>query len=339
MGCAPRRSSILREARAQSKGAQSKGTGVRAFIFPGQGSQGVGMGRAVAEAFGAARETFEEIDDALSLRLSRLMWEGPESDLVLTENTQPAVLAVSMAIMRVLQRGAGLDLARHARVVAGHSLGEYTALCAVGAFALADAARLVRLRGQAMQAAAPLGAGGMSALIGMEMAGAEEAVKEAADAGVVVIANDNAPGQIVISGEKAALEKAGEIAKAKGCKRVIALAVSTPNHSPLLAPAGERMREALKDIVIRPPAVPVVSNVSAAETAEPDTIRRLLAEQVTARVRWRESVGGFRALGVTMTVEAGGNKVLSAMVKRIDKELETVSLDSPAEIEAFAKTL
>ena len=312
---------------------------MRAFIFPGQGSQAVGMGKAVAEAFAAAREVFEEVDEALSQRLSRLMWEGPESELILTENTQPAIMTASMAIIRVLEKEAGLDLSRHARLVAGHSLGEYSALCSAGAFSLADTARLVRLRGQAMQAASPVGVGSMSALIGIEIAGAEAAVKEAAEAGVVVIANDNAPGQIVISGEKAAVDRAGEIAKTKGAKRVIPLAVSTANHSPLLTPAGERMREALAEITIRPPRVPVVANVTAAEVMEPDTIRRLLAEQVTARVRWRESVGSFRELGVATTVEAGGNKVLTGMVKRIDKELETLSLDSPADIEAFAKTL
>jgi [acyl-carrier-protein] S-malonyltransferase len=312
---------------------------LRAFIIPGQGSQAVGMGKAVAEAFAPAREVFEEVDDALSQGLSKLMWEGPESDLILTENAQPAIMAASIAIIRVLEKGAGLDLAKHARVVAGHSLGEYSALCAAGAFSLADTARLVRLRGQAMQAASPVGIGAMSALIGIEIDGAEAAVKEAAAAGIVVVANDNAPGQIVISGEKAAVDRAGEIAKTKGAKRVIALAVSTPNHSPLLKPAGERMRDALAEITIRPPRVPVVANVTAAEVAEPDTIRRLLAEQVTARVRWRETVASFRAAGVVMTVEAGGNRVLTGMVKRIDKELETVSLDSPADIEAFARTL
>jgi [acyl-carrier-protein] S-malonyltransferase len=312
---------------------------LRAFIFPGQGSQAVGMGRAIAEAFAPAREAFEEVDDALSQALSRLMWEGPESDLVLTENAQPAIMAASMAIIRVLQKEAGLDLGQHARLVAGHSLGEYTALCAAGAFRLADTARLVRLRGIAMQAASPVGVGSMAALIGIDIEAAEAAVQEAADAGIVVVANDNAPGQIVISGEKAAVDKAGEIAKTKGAKRVIPLTVSTANHSPLLKPAGERMREALADITIRPPSVPVVANVTAGETAEPDTIRRLLAEQVTARVRWRESVASFAALGVTSTVETGGNKVLTGMVKRIDKELQTVTLDSPADIEAFAKTL
>jgi [acyl-carrier-protein] S-malonyltransferase len=297
------------------------------------------MGKAIADAFAPAREAFEEVDEALGQRLSRLMWQGPDSELTLTENAQPAIMATSLAIIRVLQRECGLDLAKHARLVAGHSLGEYSALCAAGAFSLADTARLVRVRGQAMQAAVPVGEGTMSALIGIEIDAAEAAVKEAAGAGVVVVANDNAPGQIVISGAKAAVEKAGEIAKTKGAKRVIALNVSTPNHSPLLKPAGERMRDALAEITIRPPKVPVVANVTAAEVAEPEMIRRLLVEQITARVRWRESVASFRALGVAMTVEAGGNKVLTGMVKRIDKELETVNLDTPADIEAFAKTL
>jgi [acyl-carrier-protein] S-malonyltransferase len=297
------------------------------------------MGKGVADAFSSAREVFEEVDEALGQRLSRLMWEGPDSELILTENAQPAIMAASIAIIRVLQSEAGLDLTKHARLVAGHSLGEYSALCAAGAFTLADTARLVRLRGIAMQAASPVGIGSMSALIGIEIESAEAAVKEAADSGIVVVANDNAPGQIVISGEKAAVERAGEIAKTKGARRVIPLAVSTANHSPLLKPAGERMREALSAITIRPPAVPVVANVTAAEVMEPDTIRNLLAEQVTSRVRWRESVASFRGLGAAMTVEVGGNKVLTGMVKRIDKELETLSLDSPADIEAFARTL
>lgn len=312
---------------------------MRAFIFPGQGSQAVGMGRSLADAFAAAREVFQEVDDALNQRLSKIMWEGPDSDLMLTENTQPAVMAASMAIIRVLQKEGGLDMARHARLCAGHSLGEYSALCAAGAFSLADTARLVRIRGRAMQDAVPVGKGAMAALIGIEMDGAEAAVKEAEGAGIVVVANDNAPGQIVISGEKAAVEKASEIAKTKGCKRAIPLPVSTPNHSPMLAPAGEKMREALAKIVIRPLAVPIVGNVTAAEIAEPEMIRSLLVQQITARVRWRESVLGFRALGVTSTVEAGGNKVLSGMVKRIDKDLANVTLDTPADIEAFAKTL
>lgn len=297
------------------------------------------MGRALADAFGSAREVFQEIDDALGQRLSKLMWEGPDSELMLTENTQPAVMAASMAVIRVLQKEAGLDLSRHARLAGGHSLGEYSALAATGAFTLTDTARLVRIRGRAMQEAVPVGEGAMSALLGIEMEGAEAAVKEAAEFGVVVIANDNAPGQIVISGKNAAVEKAGEIAKTKGAKRAMPLPVSTPNHSPLLKPAGERMREALAQVTIRPPVVPVVSNVTAAEVSEPEMIRRLLVEQITARVRWRESVAGFRALGVAITVEAGGNKVLTGMVRRIDKDLEPVTLDTPADIETFAKTL
>jgi len=312
---------------------------MRAFLFPGQGSQTVGMGKALAEAFAAARAVFEEVDEALKQRLSRLMWQGPESELTLTENTQPAIMAASLAIIRTLQADGRLDLAKHARVVAGHSAGEYSALCAAGAFTISDAARLLRLRGQAMQAAVPVGEGAMTALIGIEMAAAEAAVKEASSLGVVVVANDNAPGQIVISGAKLAVEKAAEIAKTKGAKRAIPLAVSTPNHSPLLRPAADRMREALVEITIRPPAVPLIANVTAAEISEPAAIRDLLVEQLTARVRWRESVASFRELGVAMTVEAGGNKVLTGMVKRIDKELEPVSLDSPADIEAFAKTL
>jgi [acyl-carrier-protein] S-malonyltransferase len=312
---------------------------VRAFIFPGQGSQFVGMGKAFAEAFASAREVFDEVDDALRQRLSRLMWEGPPSDLELTENAQPAIMACSLAVIRVLQKEAGLDLARHARLAAGHSLGEYSALCATGAFTLADTARLLRIRGQAMQDAAPVGTGGMTALLGISLEDAAKAVEEAAAAGVVVIANDNAPGQVVISGENSALEKAAEIAKQKGAKRAIPLPVSTPNHSPLLKPAGERMRDALENVLIQPPAVPIVSNVTAAEMSEPESIRRLLVEQITSRVRWRESVAAFRDKGVTIAVEAGGGRVLTGMVRRIDPELQTVSLDSPKDIEAFANTI
>jgi len=314
---------------------------MRAFLFPGQGSQAVGMGKALAEAFAPAREVFQEVDDALGQKLSRLMWEGPEADLVLTENAQPAIMAASLAIIRVLEREAKLDLARHARLVAGHSLGEYSALAAAGAFALADAARLLKARGRAMQDAVPVGEGGMSALLGAEIAQAEDLARQCAQAtgGVCVVANDNAPGQVVISGTKAAIDKAPEIAKALGIKRAMALNVSAPFHSPLMKPAAERMAEELAKVTIRPPAVPVVANVTAAEVREPDAIRTLLVEQITARVRWRESVLGFRPLGVEATVEAGGNKVLTGMVKRIDKDLATVTLDTPADIEAFARTL
>lgn len=319
---------------------------IRAFIFPGQGSQAIGMGKALAEYFAPAREVFQEVDDALSQKLSKLMWEGPESDLTLTENAQPAIMAASMAIIRILQKGAGLDLAKHARLVAGHSLGEYTALCAAGAFSLADAARLLKTRGRAMQEAVPVGIGAMSALLGAEIEMAEEAAKEAVEQAppteknpVCVVANDNAPGQVVISGTKAAVERAGEIAKSKGAKRAMALAVSAPFHCPLMQPAADKMREALAAITIHPLAAPLVANITASETSEPETIRRLLVEQVTGRVRWRESVLAFRALGVEATVEAGGAKVLTGMVKRIDKELQTMTLDTAADIEAFAKVL
>ena len=319
---------------------------MRAFIFPGQGSQAVGMGKVLADAFAPAREVFQEVDEALSQHLSRLMWEGPESDLVLTENAQPAIMAASLAAIRVLEREAGLDLARHARLVAGHSLGEYSALCAAKSFTLGDTARLLKIRGRAMQEAVPVGVGAMSALMGADVALAEAAAKEAVESAppteknpVCVVANDNAPGQVVISGLKATVERAGEIAKAKGVKRVLPLAVSAPFHCPLMRPAADKMAEALAAVTIRPPAVPLIANVTAAQTAEPDTIRRLLVEQVTARVRWRESVLALREAGVEMTVEAGGNKVLTGMVKRIDKELATATLDSAADIEAFARTL
>ena len=313
----------------------------RAFIFPGQGSQAVGMGKALADTFAAAREVFQEVDDALNQKLSRLMWEGPESDLVLTENAQPAIMAASLAITRILEREAGFSLAKHARLVAGHSLGEYTALCAAGAFTLADTARLLKARGQVMQTAVPVGQGGMSALLGAEIDQAEELAREcaAATGGVCVVANDNAPGQVVISGTKAAIDKAPEVAKAKGIKRAMALNVSAPFHCPLMQPAADKMREALAAVTIRPLAVPLIANVTAAETSEPETIRRLLVEQVTGRVRWRESVLAFRALGVETTVEAGGAKVLTGMVKRTDEDLQTMTLDTPADIEAFVKTL
>lgn len=304
------------------------------------------MGKALAEAFAPARAVFQEINDALSQNLSRLMWEGPDADLLLTENAQPAIMAASIAIVRVLQKEAGLDLAKHARLVAGHSLGEYSALCAAGAFTLADTARLLKIRGRAMQASVPVGVGVMYALIGAEVALAEEVAKEAVATAqpieknpVCVVANDNAPGQVVISGLKATVERAAELAKARGVKRTLPLAVSAPFHCPMMQPAADKMAEALAAVTIRPPAAPVVANVTASETNEPETIRRLLVEQVTGRVRWRESVAAFRSLGVEATIEFGGNKVLTGMVKRIDKDLATLTLDTAAEIEAFARTL
>jgi len=313
---------------------------MRAFLFPGQGSQSVGMGRVLAECFAPARDVFEEVDEALKQKLSKLMWEGPDSELILTENAQPAIMAASMAVIRVLMREAGLDLERHARLAAGHSLGEYSALCAAGSFTLVDTARLLRTRGLAMQEAVPPGVGAMSALIGIEVGDAEAAATESsAQGGICVVANDNAPGQVVISGSKDAVERAGRFAKEHGARRVMPLAVSAPFHSPLMEPAADKMRDALAAVTVRPPAIPIVSNVTAKETNEPELIRQLLIEQVTSRVRWRESVLSFRSIGVETTVEAGGGKVLTNMVKRIDPELLLVPLDTPADIEAFAKTL
>jgi [acyl-carrier-protein] S-malonyltransferase len=311
----------------------------RAFLFPGQGSQKIGMGKDFADAFASARDVFQEVDDALSQKLSQLMWEGPEDALVLTENAQPAIMAASLAVARVLEKEMGLDIARHARLVAGHSLGEYTALCAAGAFTLADTARLLKTRGQAMQSAVPAGEGGMTALIGAEFEQAEAVAQEAAaGGGVCVVANDNAPGQIVISGTLDALARAADIAKAKGIKRAMPLAVSAPFHCPLMQPAADVMARALAEVTIRPLAVPVLANVTAAEATDPETVRRLLVEQVTGRVRWRESVMALKGLGVSTTVEFGG-KVLTGMVKRIDPSLEMIALEAPADLEAFAKTL
>jgi len=312
----------------------------RAFLFPGQGSQKVGMGKELADAFSAARHVFQEVDEALSQKLSKLMWEGPEADLTLTENAQPAIMALSLAIVRVLEKDMGLDVAKHAYLVAGHSLGEYSALCAAGGFSLADAARLLKIRGQAMQSAVPVGEGGMTALIGADIEQAEAVAQEAANAGgICVVANDNAPGQVVISGTMDALARAGDIAKAKGIKRAMPLAVSAPFHSPLMEPAAERMAEELSSVTIRPLTVPVLANVNAKEANSPDHVRQLLVEQVTSRVRWRESMLALRGLTVDTTVEFGGNKVLTGMVKRIDKDLANITLDSPADLEAFGKSL
>jgi [acyl-carrier-protein] S-malonyltransferase len=311
----------------------------RAFLFPGQGSQKIGMGFGLADAFASARDVFQEVDDALSQKLSKLMWEGPEDALILTENAQPAIMTASLAVVRVLEKEMGLDVARHARLVAGHSLGEYTALCAAGAFTLADTARLLKTRGRAMQSAVPAGEGGMTALIGAEFEQAEEVAKEAAaGGGVCVVANDNAPGQIVISGTLDALARAADIAKAKGIKRAMPLAVSAPFHCPLMQPAADAMEKALAEVTIRPLAVPVLANVTAAEARDPETVRCLLVEQVTGRVRWRESMAALKGLGVETTVEFGG-KVLTGMVKRIDPSLEMIALEAPADLEAFAKTL
>lgn len=311
-----------------------------AFIFPGQGSQAVGMGAELAEAFAPAREVFEEVDEALGQKLSRLMREGPEDQLTLTENAQPALMAVSLAVMRTLEREFGLGVEK-AAFVAGHSLGEYSALAAAGAISLADTARLLKLRGQAMQRAVPVGRGAMASLIGpkTDVALAEEAAAAGAKIGVCVVANDNNQGNVVISGAKAAVDAAIEKAKELGA-RAILLNVSAPFHCPLMQPAADEMAAALADANISAPRTPLVANVTARPTNDPEAIRRLLVEQVTGRVRWRESVLWLAGEGgVTRFAEAGSGKALTGMVKRIAPDAEATPLNTPADLEAFAKTL
>ncbi len=309
----------------------------RAFVFPGQGSQAVGMGRELAEAFPVARHTFEEVDEALQQKLGRLMFEGPEDQLTLTENAQPALMAVSVAVMRVLEREGGLTLPAAAKFVAGHSLGEYSALCAAGALTLADTARLLRLRGQAMQKAVPVGVGAMAAILGADLEAAVEIAALAAEGEVCTAANDNAPGQVVVSGHKAAVERAMAIAAERGFKRSILLPVSAPFHCPLMKPAADRMAEALADVAIQAPKVPLVANVTAASVTDPGEIRRLLVEQVTGAVRWRESVLYMKEQGVEQVVELGAGKVLAGLVRRIDRDLPATSVGTPADVEAFLK--
>jgi [acyl-carrier-protein] S-malonyltransferase len=311
----------------------------RALVFPGQGSQAVGMGRELAEAFAGARHTLEEVDEALKQKLSKLMFEGPESELTLTENAQPALMAVSLAVMRVLEREGGLDLRRHAAFVAGHSLGEYSALCAAGAFEIADTARLLKRRGLAMQRAVPVGAGAMAALLGLELDAARAVAEEAAQGEVCAAANDNGPGQVVVSGDKAAVERAVKLAAERGARRAIMLPVSAPFHCPLMAPAAQEMEEALAATALAAPAVPLVANVTAGAVDDPETIRRLLVEQVTGLVRWRESVLYMKQQGVDTVVELGAGRVLAGLVKRIDRDIAASSVGTPAEIEAFLKTL
>jgi [acyl-carrier-protein] S-malonyltransferase len=308
-----------------------------AFLFPGQGSQSVGMGRELSGAFACARDVFQEVDDVLGQKLSHMMFEGPLDDLKLTENTQPALMAVSMAVMRVLEKEGGRKLADTAAYVAGHSLGEYTALCAAGAFSLADTARLLRKRGAAMQAATPVGMGSMAALLGVDMAQATEIALAAAQGDVCTAANDNAPGQVVISGHKAAIERAVAIAAEKGFKRSVILPVSAPFHCALMAPAAKVMREALAEVTMSAPSVPLIANVTAEATSDPAQIRAQLVEQVTGAVRWRESMLALKEKGISRAVEAGSGTVLAGLMKRIDKDIATISLHTPQDIEAFLK--
>ena len=314
----------------------------RALVFPGQGSQAVGMGAELAAAFPIAREVFEETDDALEQKLSVLMAEGPIETLTLTENAQPALLSMSVAVMRVLEKEGGFDLASGAAFVAGHSLGEYSALAAAGAFTLADAVRLVKRRGQAMQAAVPVGTGAMVALLGVELEIGLAIAAEATAASTgetCAVANDNGGGQLVLSGHKAAVEKAVAIAAEKGFKKAIMLPVSAPFHSPLMAPAADVMAEVLGQIALTVPAAPLVANVTASAVRETETIRTLLVRQVTGMVRWRETVLYLKEQGVTEIVEIGAGKVLAGLVRRIDRDIATRSINAPADVEAFLAAL
>ncbi|MDR3448367.1 MAG: ACP S-malonyltransferase [Alphaproteobacteria bacterium] len=314
----------------------------RALVFPGQGSQVVGMGQALAGAFAEAREVFEEVDGALSQNLTKLMWEGPADDLKLTENAQPALMAVSMAVIRVLDKQGKFHLPAAASFVAGHSLGEYSALCAAGSFTLSDTARLLKKRGLAMQQAVPVGLGTMAALIGVDLPVAKEiAAAAAAQIGggeVCTAANDNAPGQVVISGHTAAVDRAIAIAAERGFKRSVKLPVSAPFHCSLMKPAADVMRGALGEVEIKAPSVPLVANVTAQAVTDPAEIRELLVDQVTGAVRWRECVLFMKEQGVAQMVECGAGSVLTGMAKRIDKEIMGVALSTPEDIEAFLKT-
>ena len=321
---------------------------VHAFIFPGQGSQAVGMGRDLAAAFAPAREVFGEVDEVLKQKLSKLMFEGPGEDLTLTENTQPALMAMSMAVLRVLEQEGGWRLAEKAALVAGHSLGEYSALAAAGSLSLADTACLLRKRGAAMQAAVPPGEGAMAALLGAELDQARAVCADAAllrhedgteERQVVEAANDNGGGQVVISGQRAAVERAVALAKERGIRRAMLLPVSAPFHCALMAPAADAMRDALDQADLRAPTVPVVANVTAERAVDPAEIRGLLVQQVTGLVRWRESVLASIAMGVDSFVELGAGKVLAGLVRRINPDVSAVSAGTPSEIEAVLKVL
>ena len=306
-----------------------------AFVFPGQGSQTVGMGKALAASFPPARQVFDEVDAALGAKLSAIVFEGPAETLTLTENAQPALMAVSLATLRVLEAEAGLDLKRDAQFVAGHSLGEYSALAAAGAFTIADTARLLRTRGQAMQKAVPVGVGAMAALIGLEFDAAAAVAREAAQGQVCQAANDNGAGQVVVSGDKAAVERAVEIAKTKGAKRAMLLPVSAPFHCALMQPAADVMAQALAKVSIKPPLVPVVANVLAKPISEPAEIVAALIAQVTGTVRWRESVAFMAAAGVTTFYEVGAGKVLSGLIRRIAAGASANAINNPEDVATF----
>jgi [acyl-carrier-protein] S-malonyltransferase len=306
-----------------------------AFVFPGQGSQTVGMGKGLAEAFAPARQVFEEVDGALGERLSDIIWNGPAETLTLTENAQPALMAVSLAVMRVLEAETGADPLRDAAFVAGHSLGEYSALAAARSLSIGDAARLLRIRGRAMQKAVPVGVGAMAALIGLELDDAKTIAADAASVGICATANDNGGGQVVLSGEKAAIERAIEIAKARGAKRAMLLPVSAPFHCPLMRPAADAMAEALANVSVAPPVVPLVANVLASPLSDPADIVQSLIKQVTGTVRWRESILFMAKAGVTSFYEIGAGKVLTGLIKRIADAATTSSIGTPEDITRF----
>lgn len=311
----------------------------RALLFPGQGSQAIGMGKTLAETYAEAREVFEEIDESLSQKLSELMFSGEESDLNLTENTQPALMAVSMAVMRVLETQGGIKMNDVCDFAAGHSLGEYSALTAAGAFTIADAARLLKLRGQAMQRAVPVGEGSMAAILGLSLEDVQAIADEAAGGEACEVANDNSDGQVVISGHAGAIAKAVELASDKGAKRAIILPVSAPFHCSLMAPAADEMRDALAGTDIKTPIVPVVANVTTEAVNDPDEIKRLLVEQITGRVRWRESVLSMKNNGVDQMIEIGAGKVLSGLIRRIDRDIACSNAGTPEDIEALVEAL
>lgn len=309
-----------------------------AFTFPGQGSQAVGMGKELADASPAAAEVFKRVDEALGQNLSGLMWDGPADDLTLTENAQPALMATSMAAMAVLEEE-GVTIADNATFVAGHSLGEYSALCAAGAFSIEDTARLLKIRGQAMQSAVPVGEGAMAALLGLDLEDAQAVAADAAQGDVCQAANDNAPGQVVISGAKAAIDRALDLAKEKGAKRAVLLPVSAPFHCALMQPAADAMAQALSDVELQAPSVPVVANVRAEAVSDPQAIRDLLVEQVTGAVRWRESVAWMGGQGVDTLLEVGAGKVLTGLVRRIDRSLTGMAVNTPDDAKTAAEAL
>lgn len=311
----------------------------KAFVFPGQGSQDVGMGKALAEAFPAARAVFDEVDEALGQKLSAIIWEGPKETLTLTENAQPALMAVSMAVMRVLEQEKGFVLKDRVALVAGHSLGEYSALAAAGAFSLADTARLLKLRGQAMQKAVPVGQGAMAALLGVGLDVAVKVAAAAAQGDVCQVANDNEPAQVVLSGHKSAIDRVAEVGKGLGVRRAVPLPVSAPFHCALMQPAADAMAEALSQVTVNAPAVTVVCNVLATPVSDPAEIRKRLVEQVTGTVRWRESVAYMAASGITDFYEAGAGKVLAGLVKRTAATVNATSIGTPVDIDAALATL